>query len=127
MQANLAFSCWRWGLVAATALSMAACDGAPPKQAQLDCQQAAFMLVEGAKCVLGSAGVQRVSATPNLRVLDGQACTAPLREFREWGLGAYDAEEILRSNLDAYFKKYKQRGFCQELKVHQSFGYSSMR
>ena len=115
----------RLALIGVTALSLAACDSGPPKQAELECQRVALMLVEGAKCLLGSAGVQPVSATLNPRVADADACTSPLREFREWGLGVYDAEELLRSSVDAYFRKYKQRGFCQELKVHQAFGYSA--
>ena len=125
MPASLILFLRRLALIGVTALSLAACDSGPPKQSQIECQQVALMLVDGAKCLLGSAGVQRVSATLNPSVPNADACASPLRELREWGLGVYDAEELLRSSVDAYFRKYKQRGFCQELKVHQAFGYSA--
>ena len=125
VNAYLARLPWRLALIGVTALSIAGCDNGPPKQSQIECQQVALILVDGAKCLLGSAGVQRVSATLNPSVPDADACASPLRELREWGLGVYDAEELLRSSVDAYFRKYKQRGFCQELKVHQAFGYSA--
>ncbi len=123
------FGYMRGGLGAfAIAAALAGCDGGPNNQAKLDCEQASYIVLEGARCIMKGGELKGdakfASAPLGQSTSDPTYCSRRIDDFRDWGLGRYDAEEILRTSLDNYFKKYKDRGFCEELKVKQAFGFS---
>jgi hypothetical protein len=115
------------GFVLAALLALAGCDSGQASQGNPACQEAAMAILDGARCLMREAGGGAVNLSPGARALDGETCDRRVRQFRQWGLGTYDAEEILRTTLDTYFKKYRQRPFCAELRVQQNFGYSLTR
>ncbi|HJS32259.1 MAG TPA: hypothetical protein VJ924_09700 [Alphaproteobacteria bacterium] len=114
--------------VFAVAAALGACDGGPNNQARLDCEQASYIVLEGARCMMKGGdlrGDAKLASAPiGQSASDPTYCNRRIDDFRDWGLGRYDAEEILRTSLDTYFRKYKDRGFCEELKVKQAFGFS---
>lgn len=123
------FRAMRRGLGAfAVAAALGACDGGPNNQAKLDCEQASYIVLEGARCMMKGGdlrgGAKLSSAPIGQSASDPTYCNRRIDDFRDWGLGRYDAEEILRTSLDSYFRKYKDRGFCEELNVKQAFGFS---
>lgn len=108
-------------MLAILAVILAACDGGESTAAVKDCEYTARVLTEGARCV------QKAVAATTQKAGGDDGCVHPAKEFREWGLGSYDADEVLRGGVDAYFRKYRNRAFCEELQVRQRFGYTAKR
>ena len=72
------------------------------------CLQAQQRIVEGAKCYVA----QNAAATPGAPAQDSESCEYVEREYRSFGLTSHDAEKIVASSVDNFFKIYRGTTFC---------------